>query len=161
MTGKDEKFEKAVEKLLKNEGGYVNDPDDPGGETQFGISKRSYPDRNIKKLTKDDAIKIYFRDFWKPGRFGEFERDEIGEKIFNLSVNMGIRKAAVILQLALIYTGRKVKLDGVIGPETIGAVNAHERPAWLLDKIKLFAIQEYVGISAWKYWRGWIKRALA
>ena len=157
----DDKFEKAVEKLLKNEGGYVNDPDDPGGETRFGISKRSYPDLDIKELTKDDAIKIYFRDFWKPGRFGELERDEIGEKIFNLSVNMGIRKATVILQLALIYTGRKVKLDGIIGPETIGAVNGHETPEWLLDRIKIYAVQEYVSISSWKYWRGWIKRALA
>jgi lysozyme family protein len=44
-------FDKAIEIILKHEGGYVNDPDDPGGETKFGITKRNYPTLNIKSLT--------------------------------------------------------------------------------------------------------------
>lgn len=48
------------------EGGYVNDPDDPGGETNFGISKRSFPDVDIKNLTKDEAKEIYREHFWNP-----------------------------------------------------------------------------------------------
>ena len=48
----------AIEHVLKFEGGYVNDPDDPGGETNFGISKRSYPDLDIAALTVADAVEI-------------------------------------------------------------------------------------------------------
>ena len=160
MAERDEKFERAVEKLLSHEGGYVNDPDDPGGETCFGISKRFYPDMNIKGLTREKAEKIYFRDFWVPGRFGEFDQENVAEKIFDLSVNMGLRKAAVILQLALVFTGMKVTVDGIVGPETIGAVNGHPNELWLLDKIRIYAIQEYLGIGKVKYLKGWIGRAL-
>ena len=46
------------------EGGYANDPNDPGGETNYGISKRSYPDLDIKNLSLSNAISIYKRDYW-------------------------------------------------------------------------------------------------
>lgn len=49
---------------LPHEGGYVNDPKDPGGETKFGISKRSYPSLDIKNLTLEKAKEIYIRDYW-------------------------------------------------------------------------------------------------
>lgn len=57
-------FEDAVELVLKHEGGYSNDSRDAGGETNYGISKSAYPNIDIKKLTKDDAIKIYRADYW-------------------------------------------------------------------------------------------------
>lgn len=56
----------AVKHVLKMEGGYVNHPNDPGGETNYGISKRSYPLINIKELTEAEAIAIYHEDFWLP-----------------------------------------------------------------------------------------------
>ncbi len=60
-----EDFKKACDDLIDNwEGGYVNDPHDAGGETNMGISKRSYPDVDIKHLTREDAEEIYYRDFW-------------------------------------------------------------------------------------------------
>ncbi|KKK79728.1 hypothetical protein LCGC14_2830570, partial [marine sediment metagenome] len=59
-------FEKSAEKLGIFEGGYSNDKNDAGGETNHGISKRSYPELDIKNLTKDDAKKIFKRDFWNP-----------------------------------------------------------------------------------------------
>ena len=52
-------FNDIIEVVLHHEGGYVNDPDDPGGETNFGIAKRSHPDVDIKNLTKDGAKEIY------------------------------------------------------------------------------------------------------
>ena len=61
-------FESIVQVVLKHEGGYVNDPDDSGGETNFGISKRAFPDLDIKNLTKEDAVKIYHDKYWKPSR---------------------------------------------------------------------------------------------
>ncbi|MBR1734340.1 MAG: hypothetical protein IJ730_02670, partial [Alphaproteobacteria bacterium] len=54
MTVYSEKFKKAFNYMLKNEGGYVNDPADPGKETKYGISKRSYPNLNIRQLSLKD-----------------------------------------------------------------------------------------------------------
>ena len=58
------KFDDIIEIVLEHEGGYVNDPDDPGGETNFGIAKRSHPDVDIANLTKEDAKIIYYQDYW-------------------------------------------------------------------------------------------------
>lgn len=57
-------FDMSFDRLIGNEGGYVNDPADPGGETNWGICKRSYPNVDIKNLTRDGAKEIYRRDFW-------------------------------------------------------------------------------------------------
>ncbi|MBI5843910.1 MAG: hypothetical protein HZB23_04475 [Deltaproteobacteria bacterium] len=48
---------------MAHEGGYVNDPADPGGETRFGISRRAYPNEDIKALTRERAAEIYYRDY--------------------------------------------------------------------------------------------------
>lgn len=66
-------IDKVWERLLVVEGGYVNDPNDPGGETKYGISKRSYPHVDIKNLTKDDAKKIFVENYFNP-YFGLFGR---------------------------------------------------------------------------------------
>ena len=55
-------FNEAIEIVLKHEGGYVNDIDDPGGETMMGISKKAYPNLDIKNLTKEDVKNIYYKD---------------------------------------------------------------------------------------------------
>ena len=60
-----EEYIEAFKKVIGHEGGYVFDPDDAGGETIYGISKRAYPHLDIKELTLDDARKIYFEDYWK------------------------------------------------------------------------------------------------
>lgn len=59
-------FARALGWVLKEEGGYANNPNDRGGETNFGISKGAYPDLDIKALTIRDAIAIYRRDYWLP-----------------------------------------------------------------------------------------------
>ncbi|MFX6884101.1 glycosyl hydrolase 108 family protein, partial [Acinetobacter baumannii] len=58
-------FDQAFDRLIGNEGGYVNNPADPGGETQWGISKRAYPNVNIRDLTREQAKAIYRRDVWQ------------------------------------------------------------------------------------------------
>ena len=57
-------FEQCLAHVLRSEGGYVNDPNDPGGETNMGISKRAYPHENIKGMTRARAATIYRRDYW-------------------------------------------------------------------------------------------------
>jgi len=158
----DEKFNKAVEKLLELEGGYVNDPADPGGETKFGICKRSYPDLNIAELTRDEAIAIYYRDWWDKYGYGKIEYDPLAEKVFELAVNMGPRKAHGFLQAAVLLSGGKhIKPDGIIGPKTLDAVNSHKCERYLLARFRLLAIKHYVNLNNPRFLAGWVKRVLA
>ena len=158
----EEKFEAAIEIVLAHEGGYVNDPDDPGGETKFGISKRSYPEVNIKDLTVEQAMEIYKRDWWDKYGYGRIDYPAIAAKIFDLSVNMGPHRAHIIAQMAVRRTTKDyLDIDGMLGDLSIAAINKHPEPGWLLDKIKLLAVQYYVSLEKVKYLTGWVKRALA
>ena len=87
-----ETWEKAIEFVLKWEGGYVFNPDDPGGETNFGISKRAHPELDIKNLTKEHAVVIYKKGYWGPieGDLLPWPLDMI---MFDTSVNCGVSRA--------------------------------------------------------------------
>jgi hypothetical protein len=83
-----ERFDAALAFTLQWEGGYSCDPDDPGGETNWGISKRTYPHLDIKGLTRDDAAAIYRRDYWDSLKLdGEFTPLDI--TLFDSAVNLG------------------------------------------------------------------------
>ena len=85
-------FEQALHFVLKWEGGYSNDPNDPGGETNFGICKKWYPFEDIKNMTRARAAKIYYENYWLKAGCDElpFPWDII---IFDTSVNMGRARA--------------------------------------------------------------------
>jgi len=155
----DNQFKKAVDKTLQHEGGYVDDPHDPGGETNFGISKRSYPDLDIKNLTRDEAEEIYFKDFWQKNNYGGIKNHKIAEKVFDLAVNMGARRANCLLQIAVNYAGTPVIVDCVIGPQTLSAVNG-QTPKCLLALLKIEAVRYYASRENVRYEKGWVKRAV-
>lgn len=92
-----ENFNKAIEFVLKWEGGYSNNPADPGGETKFGISKRAYPNLNIASLTKEQAVAIYRKDYWEKCGCDrlEYPLDVI---VFDTAVNCGVQRALTWLQ---------------------------------------------------------------
>jgi lysozyme family protein len=113
-----EDFRDAVEFVLEQEGGYTLDPNDPGGETKFGISKKAYPNLDIKNLTREDAIEIYQRDYWKPCRCDDLPR-HFAFIVFDSAVNQGPRVAIRLLQIAL-----GVSVDGIIGPKTLAAASS-------------------------------------
>jgi lysozyme family protein len=93
-------FEHAIARVLGAEGGYVHDPADPGGETQWGISKRSYPSVDIKALTRDQAVAIYRRDFWD--RLGADRLPgPVAYQVLDFAVNSGIETAVRALQRAV------------------------------------------------------------
>jgi len=142
-----QKFEKAFAYVIQNEGGYIFDKNDLGGETKFGISKRSYPSLNIRDLTLEDAKKIYYRDFWQKGKFEEISSDLIAMQVFDLSVNLGMRAAVIVLQRALRSVGKTVQEDGLMGPETLLATSNSD-PRCLLAAIKLEAAGYYRQIAA-------------
>jgi lysozyme family protein len=157
----DEKFAYAIEKTLDHEGGHVCRPDDPGGETNFGISKHSYPRLDIKNLTRDQAIEIYRRDWWDRYQYNRIDNTKIAAKVFDLAVNMGSRPANRIFQRAIIrVSDNKISVDGVLGPLTIAAANNCD-PFMLLSMIKVLAIAYDGGLNKPQFLKGWSRRALS
>lgn len=145
--------------IINIEGGYSNDPDDPGGETKYGISKRSYPNVDIKNLTVQQAIDIYTKDFWNRNNIGAIQNQTVANLIFRFIVNSGQDTAVRILQALL-----RVTSDGEIGPVTIRAINTAD-PGALQNSFRLAECRYYLDLvtrkqSQEKYFKGWIKRAL-
>lgn len=106
-------FDKAIEYVLENEQGFVNNPTDSGGSTNFGISQRSYPNLNIEALSRDQAIVIYKRDFWDRLNLADFSQG-IATALLDMSVNMGEGKAIMCAQIALAQKSP----DGILGSIT-------------------------------------------
>lgn len=100
---------------MGSEGGYTDGRDDPGGEANWGISKRAYPSANIRDLTRDDAKALYRQDFWNRIHADELY-DGVAFQVFDFAVNSGIETAVRKLQAAL-----GVADDGYWGPVTIAA----------------------------------------
>lgn len=92
-------FEQCVEFVLAREGGYVNDPSDSGRETNFGISKKYFPDLDIKNLTRESAKQIYFTNYWKPTGC-EAIRWPLNLLVFDTAVNMGNQRAVKYFSLS-------------------------------------------------------------
>lgn len=146
-------FDQAFDRLIGNEGGYVFNANDPGGETNWGISKRSYPNVDIKHLTREDAKAIYQRDFWDAGCMDQFD-GAIAFQCFDAAVNHGIPNAIRFLQRAA-----DVADDGHIGPITIGAVNAMPVAKVVLRFIA-YRIKFWTKLSTWgSFGAGWANRA--
>jgi lysozyme family protein len=146
-------FDQAFERLISNEGGYCNVAGDPGGETKFGISKRSYPRADIKNLSRDQAKQIYKTDFWERGCMDQYD-PAISFQVFDAAVNHGIETAIRLLQKAA-----SVADDGHIGPVTVAAVKAKS----VTDMLMLFIahrIRFWTKLSTFdKFGRGWANRA--
>jgi len=162
----DWKFVQAVGAVLEHEGGYVNDPDDPGGETKWGISRRSYPELDIANLTEEQACAIYYRDWWRQYKYDLIEDATVAAKVLDLSVNMGPSAAHKCLQRALHACGRRdVTIDGIIGPQTLEAVNS-ANPLMLLAALRAEAAAHYRALAQadpkrQKFLNGWLNRAYA
>ena len=92
----EEQITALIEKTLAFEGGYSNDSEDPGMETKWGISRKSFPDLDIANLTKEQAIQIYREKYWEPVsnfREPDFLSNRILWKLFDIAVNMGMATA--------------------------------------------------------------------
>lgn len=145
-------FDQAFEVLVGHEGGYVNHPNDPGGETKFGISKRSYPGENIPNMTLVRAKDIYQRDYWwKAGC--DLVPECVKFDLFDTAVNAGPKTAIQMLQRAV-----GVEDDGVIGPKTMLALSSMD-PERLDKRFNGFRLQHLSTLSTWDtFGRGWANR---
>ena len=155
-------FLKSIDYVLANEGGYVDNPADPGGETNFGISKGAYPMLDIKNLTREEAATIYQRDYWK---FDQLASQRVATKVFDASVNMGPVQATRLLQLALGYLqAGPIVADGKFVPDTIAHANAADEEK-LLDEFKarlakFYADEAISGTGMQGFLMGWLRRAV-
>ena len=145
-------FDQCFDKLISHEGGYVNDPRDPGGETKFGISKRAYPDEDIAGITIEYAKQIYRRDYWDAVQ-AEYLPDAVRFDLFDAAVNSGVRQAVKWLQLAA-----KAEPDGIVGPKTLLAVRMAD-PQLLAKRFNGHRLRFMADLKTWPtFGRGWARR---
>ncbi len=162
-------FDYALLFTLKHEGGYVNDPKDPGGETNHGISDRRdgltdgkadingdrVPDVAIRDLTKAQAAAIYRRDYWDACCCDELPA-AVAVAVFDAAVNLGCKRAAVMLQRAI-----GAKEDGAIGPVTIRQAKQYS-PKLTAELINKYRTEFYRSLPTFsRFGRGWISRVNA
>jgi lysozyme family protein len=151
-------FDHAVEVVLSNEGGYVNNPADPGGETNFGISKRQYPDLDIRNLTRDQAKDIYFRDYWTPHNFTMLVSQTVATKVFDAAVNMGPVAAIRMLQDTLNYfLVGPIIADGKIGQFTASAASQVSDEK-VLPELRARLAKHHVDMNLPEFLMGWLRR---
>lgn len=111
-----DKFDKAMKFTLRWEGGYIDHPTDPGGETNFGIAKRSHPNVDIKNLTEEGAKEIYREKYWNKIK-GDELAPAVALAVMDYAVNSGTSRAAKTLQKVV-----SAIVDGAIGPNTLKRV---------------------------------------
>ncbi|MDH5394603.1 MAG: N-acetylmuramidase [Gammaproteobacteria bacterium] len=169
-------FEQAIETTLKHEGGYSDDPADRGGATRYGISLRFLQSESydidgdgdvdaddIRSLTLDGAIDIYREKFWNINNYDQIKSQAVATKVFDLTVNMGAKRAAILLQRALQSCGFDLKHDGKIGPATFLAINSADNDS-LLAAYRSEAAGYYRLITQKtpdfeRFIKGWLRRA--
>lgn len=147
-------FDEAFERVIGHEGGYVDDPVDPGGETKFGISKRAYPGEDIANLTLERARLIYRFDYWAAAGCDAVP-DALKFPLFDMAVNQGVKTAIKALQHAVHETE-----DGIIGPRTLQAIQSTyvHQLLFRFTAARLVAYTRAPEPQWQRFGRGWIRR---
>lgn len=150
--------DQGIRHVLRAEGGYVNNPKDPGGETNYGISKRAHPDVDIRNLTPDQAVDIYVREYWQPLGLNQIPAP-LAVLVFDMGVNAGPDRAVRLLQERV----GGITVDGILGPMTAGAVTGwYQRHDY--DALRWYTearLDFYESLSTYRtFGKGWRKRSL-
>lgn len=171
-------FNKAFQLMIANEGGYVNDPDDPGGETYKGIARKIFS--KWEGWTKVDMLKkqanfptnldadtelqqnvsdFYQVTFWDKMNGDQINNQEVASSIFDFGVNAGIETSASLAQKVV-----GVDVDGSIGKNTVAKLNIYD-PELFVYKFAVFKTNRYREIikkrpTSSKYFAGWVARAV-
>ena len=171
-------FESSLQKILAHEGGYVNDPDDTGGETYKGVARHinskwegwvrvdmaktqsGFP-ANLEKDSElqQDVSSFYQVNYWDALCADSMENQLVADSIFDFAVNAGVRTSASLAQLVV-----EADPDGVIGPSTLDKLNAFD-PDHFLAAFTVAKIARYISIvkkrpESRKYFYGWVRRAV-
>ena len=154
------KFSEALKVILHHEGGYVNHPKDPGGETNLGVTKRVYEDfggeKEMKDLTKEDVEPIYKKNYWDRVK-GDDLPEGLDLCIFDFAVNAGPGRAAKFIQRLVGTT-----VDGGIGPNTLKCIDDYVKKSSVdetIEKYQSMRQEYYEGLSTFEtFGRGWTRR---
>ena len=181
-------FEWALRVVLHHEGGFVDDRDDPGGATDFGISLRFLKtvledadedgfadgdiDRDgdididdIRSLDLSDVADLYEKKFWKKAKCDKINSEMIATKVFDMAVNMGPAQAWKLTQRACNTLGQTLTVDGKAGTKTLAAVNSLlERDFMLMTNVRREQDKFYANLiikkpTLEKFSLGWRRRA--
>ena len=151
---------KCLETILHHEGGYVNHPKDPGGETNLGVTKRVYEDfggtKDMKDLTREDVEPIYKKNYWDRVK-GDDLPAGLDLCVFDFGVNAGTGRAAKYLQTMI-----GTVADGGIGPNTLKKLNDYVEEHGIEDAIKNYQSDRqkyYESLSTFDtFGKGWTRR---
>jgi lysozyme family protein len=160
------KFEPALAYTLKHEGGWSDDPADPGGATNYGITLKTAQRHGIatkealKTITPEQVAAIYKADYW---RFDGINNQRVATKLFDMAVNMGLETAIKLSQRAINANGIVLTIDGRLGSVTLAALNNCEL-VLLMQLLCAVSADYYRKIVAkrpasQKFLKGWLKRA--
>ena len=153
-------YDKSLKAILHHEGGYVNHPKDPGGETNLGVTKRVYEEhggtKDMKELTVEDVAPIYKKGYWDKMK-GDDLPGGLDLCVFDFGVNAGPGRSAKYLQTMI-----GTVADGGIGPNTLKAVNAYVSQHGIEKSIENFQEARqgyYEKLSTFEtFGRGWTRR---
>ncbi len=171
-------FKQALELILKNEGGYVFDKDDPGGETYKGVARNmnskwrgwvsidmmkkqaGFP-KNLDQNAdlQEDVENFYERNYWDRIQGDSINSQAIANSIFDFAVNAGVASSSSLAQMVVDAT-----VDGVIGNKTVQLINSFSEELFLAS-FTIAKISRYLAIvekrpTSRKYLYGWVRRAL-
>ena len=165
-------FKIALAETLSHEGGFANNPKDPGGVTMRGVTKKTWArwtgrnvkdvsDEEMRSLTIDQIMPLYHAWYWQPVRADELPGG-LDFVIFDIAVNSGPVRAVKMLQKAINELGRiHIRVDGVIGPKTLSAarkINVFD----LINEVGNTRLWFYFDLSTFKtFGRGWMSRLIS
>jgi lysozyme family protein len=150
-------FKECLDLVLKSEGGWVNHPQDPGGETNLGVTKRvweeyvGHPVESLKNLTKEDVAPLYEQKYWRPC-YGEVLPWGINYLVFSMGINAGPGRSIKLFQSSLGCVP-----DGVIGPKTRELISA-SNSSTLIAKFSEIRREYYRSLNKPMFIKGWLNR---
>lgn len=171
-------FKQAYQLVLTNEGGYVNDPDDPGGETYKGIARKlhsswngwqaidnlkhqqGFPGNLDLDIILQSTVEEFYRiNFWVPMNGNQIINQQVANSIFDFGVNAGLSTSVSLAQTVV-----NAKADGVLGPKSLAAINSFDAEHFI-DSFTIAKITRYINIvrnrpESKKYFFGWVSRAI-
>ena len=149
-------FDECLKMLLHHEGGYVNHPKDPGGETNLGVTKRVYEKwggtKDMKDLTVEDVAPIYKKEYWDKCRCDDLESG-VDWAVFDWAVNSGTGRAAKAIQKIC-----GASQDGAIGPKTLALIGT-QNTQYVIEEFGKIRQDFYESLKTFDtFGRGWTRR---
>ena len=149
-------FDECLKMLLHHEGGYVNHPSDPGGETNLGVTKKVYQEwggtKDMKDLTVEDVAPIYKKNYWDRCKCDDLESG-VDWAVFDWAVNSGTGRASKAIQKIC-----GASQDGAIGPKTLALIGT-QNTQYVIEEFGKIRQDFYESLKTFDtFGKGWTRR---